>query len=214
MKMNNQSKRLYQISRLDNAGEGWQSNLVPADVNVFPWPASADKDYRPVTAVKAAVYDNSLLVFMETDETEIRAEEKDFSNKVHTDSCMEFFLMPSPYNSAQYINWEINPVGALNLSIGTHRYDRHPINIENYRKLFNVRTNIHNAGWNLEYRIPLSFLRRIFPILELRSGHSMRGNFYKCGDKTARPHYACWSPIELAEPDFHCPYFFGDLVLA
>ncbi|MDR0629482.1 MAG: hypothetical protein LBG24_07600 [Treponema sp.] len=30
----------------------------------------------------------------------------------------------------------------------------------------------------------------------------MRGNFYKCGDKTLRLHYGCRSPIDLPEPDF------------
>jgi hypothetical protein len=41
----------------------------------------------------------------------------------------------------------------------------------------------------------------------------MRGNFYKCGDKTIHPHYGCWSPIELPKPDFHCSDFFGEIIL-
>ena len=82
-----------------------------------------------------------------------------------------------------------------------------------YRDLFKIKTVITNKGWNLEFTIPLSFLRQFFPALELRPGLCIKGNFYKCGDKTAKPHYGCWSPIDLPQPDFHCPYFFGDLVL-
>ena len=43
--------------------------------------------------------------------------------------------------------------------------------------------------------------------------HSIRANFYKCGDKTAHPHYLSWSPIDTPKPDFHRPDFFGELLL-
>jgi len=127
---------------------------------------------------------------------------------------MEFFLMPDPANSAQFINWEFNPACAMCLGIGTHRYDRHDIIPDDYRELFRVNAVTHNEGWSLEYSIPLVFLQSCFPALELKPGHIMRGNFYKCGDKTARPHFGCWSPIRLPKPDFHCPGFFGDLVIS
>jgi hypothetical protein len=150
---------------------------------------------------------------METSETGLRAEETGFSAEVYTDSCMELFLMPDPGNSNNYFNWEFNPTGAMYLSLGTCRFDRLDIHPDDYRELFQVRTMTHAGGWRLAYRIPLSFVRRFFPSLEWRAGHTMRGNFYKCGDKTARPHFGCWSPIDLPEPDFHCPDFFGTLEL-
>ncbi len=39
------------------------------------------------------------------------------------------------------------------------------------------------------------------------------GNFYKCGDLTAHPHYVTWSPVGTPGPDFHRPEFFGELLL-
>ena len=42
--------------------------------------------------------------------------------------------------------------------------------------------------------------------------HCIRANFYKCGDKTAHPHYLSWSPIDTPKPDFHRPEFFGELL--
>ena len=37
------------------------------------------------------------------------------------------------------------------------------------------------------------------------------GNFYKCADETMNPHFVSWSPIDLPEPNFHCPEFFGNI---
>jgi len=203
----------YQIIRINNDRTKWRESANPANVSIFPWPASNVEDFRPVTAAKMAICDGSLHVFMETNETELRVEEKGFSRVVCNDSCMELFLMPDPANSAQYLNWEFNPAGAMCLEIGTHRFDRHDIRHDNYRDLFQVKTEIHNDGWNIEYNIPLAFLRSCFPSLELKHGHTMRGNFYKCGNKTAKPHFGCWSPIDLPKPDFHSPEFFGNLIV-
>jgi hypothetical protein len=199
-------KRIYRIRR---------ETPYSAPVDIFPWGGrSADDGYRPVTAAGMTADDTAFYVFMETDESEIRAEERDFSKNVYTDSCMELFLMPDPARSARYFNWEFNPCGAMYLSLGTSRYDREDVSPENYRELFRLKTAVRADGWTLEYRIPFDFLRRYFPAFEPRAGHCMRGNFYKCGDKTARPHYGCWSPIDLPAPEFHCPEFFGEMTLS
>ena len=42
---------------------------------------------------------------------------------------------------------------------------------------------------------------------------AVRGNFYKCGDKTAHPHFVSWNPVGTPSPDFHRPEFFGELLL-
>jgi hypothetical protein len=160
-----------------------------------------------------AADDTAFYVFMETTEKEIRSEERGFSRNVYTDSCMELFLIPDPVYSSRYFNWEFNPAGAMYLSLGTSRFDREDIAPENYPELFRLKTGAKTDGWTLEYRIPFGFLRRYFPAFAPRAGHLMRGNFYKCGDKTVRPHYGCWSPIDLPKPDFHCPEFFGEMIL-
>ncbi|MDD6236825.1 MAG: carbohydrate-binding family 9-like protein, partial [Clostridiales bacterium] len=41
----------------------------------------------------------------------------------------------------------------------------------------------------------------------------LRGNFYKCGDKTKHPHFGMWNPINNEFPDFHLPQFFGRIIL-
>lgn len=37
------------------------------------------------------------------------------------------------------------------------------------------------------------------------------GNFCKCADETAYPHYLTWNPIDLPQPNYHCPEFFGEI---
>ncbi|MDR2258013.1 MAG: carbohydrate-binding family 9-like protein [Treponema sp.] len=219
-----QFRRQYYISRI-NAVPTTADPLPAAAVDVFPWgdPAGenppggenppAGNDYRPVTTARMAADDAALYVYMKTSETGLRAEERGFSGQVYTDSCMELFLMPDPAHSSRYLNWEFNPRGAMYLSLGTSRHDRENIRVEKYLDFFQVKTEVQSGGWGLEYGIPVDFLRRYFPALKWLSGHVMRGNFYKCGDKTDHPHYACWSPIDLPRPDFHCPLFFGDLIL-
>ena len=204
--------RTSTIHRLDAHSGDWRHEAEIAALDNFPWANTAGYEYRPVTIAKTAYERDCLHVYMETDETELRAETRGFGF-VHTDSCMELFLSPFP-DSPEYLNWEFNPAGAMYLSIGTGRHSRAIINDENYPELFGVKTSSSGKGWNLEYRVPLSFLRRFFPLPEFGPGLVMRGNFYKCGDSTARPHYGCWSPIDLPQPDFHCPDFFGKLILA
>lgn len=65
-------------------------------------------------------------------------------------------------------------------------------------------------AWEVELEIPLSLIfgdrKPVFP-------QTLRANFYKCADKTKRPHFLSWQPIALPRPNFHCPEFFGEIVL-
>lgn len=184
------------------------------NINIFPWSGRCgDSGYRPNTTAAVTFEEDGLSVKMETDEANALAIEEGYSGLVYTDSCMEFFLMPDPAHSNLYFNWEFNPRGAMYLTLGSHRFDRKNIIPENYEELFQVRTQRSEKGWSVEYRIPLEFLRDYFPEMTLKKGHRMRGNFYKCGDHTALPHFGCFAPIDLPEPDFHCPDFFADIIV-
>ena len=48
-----------------------------------------------------------------------------------------------------------------------------------------------------------------FGVSRFCRGDVIKGNFYKCGDKTAHKHYLSWSPIDLDSPNCHCPEYFG-----
>ena len=64
------------------------------------------------------------------------------------------------------------------------------------------------AGWQTAICIP-------FGLIGMDGGNlpeNIRANFYKCGDKTAHPHFLSWNPVEVPHPDFHRPEFFGKLI--
>jgi hypothetical protein len=210
--METNDSNFYNVKRFEVFQNNWWKEAQEAKVEHFPWGKLAEVDYRPATSAWLGTDGDSLSIFMETGETNLRSEASGFGF-VHNDSCMEFFLSPNPANSSEYLNFEFNPSAAMYLSIGASRHDRIKIPQENYREFFQIKTAVSDKGWNLEYRIPFSFMLRFFPSFDLKPGHIMRGNFYKCGDSTTRPHYGCWSLIELPEPDFHCPDFFGTLQL-
>ena len=56
-------------------------------------------------------------------------------------------------------------------------------------------------------------MRGFFPEFEPHRGPRLRGNFYKCGDATVRPHYLAWNPVTSETPAFHRPWEFGEIVL-
>ena len=144
-------------------------------------------------------------------EANIRAEYSAPLSPVHEDSCMEFFFSLA---DGRYVNFEINPNACMELGFGPNRHERvrlcHKAESEAFRPVC-ARTP---DGWTAEYRIPLSFLRILYPDFVLRSGVSFRANCYKCGDKTVHPHFLAWNEVETPTPDFHRPEFFGKMILA
>ena len=144
-------------------------------------------------------------------ERNIRAEGVDPLARVCEDSCMEFFLSPCP-SDGRYLNFEINPNGALHLGFGHGRHDSMRLLPKGAEERFGIRTSRTEEGWEIVYRIPLEFLQVLYPELKLESGMEMRANCYKCGDCTVQPHYLAWNPPTSENPDFHRPQDFGALI--
>ena len=158
-------------------------------------------------------YDDSALdVFQRAWESDIRAECSAPLSPVHEDSCMEFFF--SLTDDGRYVNFEINPNACMELGFGPNRRERVRLCHKSEQETFRPVCTRTPDGWTAEYRIPLSFLRILYPEFSLRSGVSFRANCYKCGDKTVHPHFLAWNAVETAAPDFHRPEFFGKMILA
>ena len=141
-------------------------------------------------------------VLMHTDEKSLRAVQSEENGRVCSDSCMEFFFKPDPWDT-KYINFEFNPKGKLFLSVGTDRYDR--IILDTDRVIFKIESIPNDGDWTLKFYIPDSFLFKFFK----KIADVCRGNFYKCGELTGHSHFISWSEVEVEEPDFHIPDFFG-----
>ena len=117
------------------------------------------------------------------------------------------------------MNFETNCIGALVASRRLSRdEDVKPLPAEEMaliqRKCTFPREAIEEKDgmfeWTVELQIPLKLIFRdkepVFP-------QKLRANFYKCADKTKKPHFLSWRPIDLPNPNFHCPEFFGEIEL-
>ena len=152
----------------------------------------------------------NLYIHMSVAEEAIRAEYTAPGSPVHEDSCLEFFFLPA--GGDRYFNFEVNPNGCLHAQLGTGRNGRTELAGEDAKAFFDIRTGRTEDGWELFYRIPLAFLRRFLPDCAFRG--ELRANFFKCGDRTPRPHYLSWAHVASETPDFHRPQDFGLLRFA
>ena len=170
----------------------------------------AEYDYAPQVNVCVAHSDDSLAIMFEVEEEHLLAVNTEDNGSVWEDSCVEFFVK-NPSGEG-YFNFEMNCIGTL---LAASRRSRNEANMFNSEQLASVRRicslehkpidNAEGGKWWAIEIIP-------FSLLGLDSApESLQVNFYKCGDKCRRMHFLSWSPIALAEPNFHCPDFFGGL---
>ena len=147
----------------------------------------------------------NLYVYLLAKERDIRAEHTAPLSPVCQDSCLEFFFMPE--DEDRYFNFEINPNGCLYIGFGHGRADNTILYRRNLRDLFAIRTARNPDGWEVFYRIPISFLQLFWPGFTFTG--VLRANVYKCGDLTEHRHYLSWNPVTSETPDFHRPGDFG-----
>lgn len=163
-----------------------------------------------VSAQARLCYDaEAIYVHFDVTEANIRAEETGDLGRPCEDSCVEFFFCPMPHEKT-YFNIEMNTNLCLYLGIGTNRHDLCRM-IQHDKNPLAAETARTEGGWQLTYRIPVSFVQRFFPQFKAESGAMMRGNFYKCGDLTVQEHYYSWNPVETENPDFHQSAYYGKL---
>jgi len=156
--------------------------------------------------------DDALWIREGARETAIRAEDTDVLGMPCRDSCLEFFFCPIP-GDMRYFNFEFNPNRCLYLGVGSGPADLMRL-VVNSDELFQPQVERDAEGWTITYRVPFSFVRRLFPEFSAEAGVSIRANFYKCGDFTPVPHYLSWNPMDPVEMQFHKPENFGELTFA
>lgn len=167
----------------------------------------------PITAQAQICYDETALyVRLSAQEPNIRAEERGPLGVPCVDSCLEFFFCPIEGDD-RYLSIECNPNGCLYL--GFCNTGRRIIRLlPDEVKAIEPVIEMTEGGWSVTYAVPADYVRLFFPAFELKSGVCLRANCYKCGDLTVQEHYMSWNPVEVVDPDFHVPAFFGKMTLA
>lgn len=175
----------------------------------------SDSKCAPCPETTAAVVylrDRGFLCRMTCFETEPRAVVTLPDGDTYKDSCLEWFINFNPARGAEYLNFEANAKGTLHCKFGKDRYVRRPLS-EFTSLRPTAAAQVLQDRWRVDYFISLETIRTVFGVDSFHSGDTFRGNFYKCGDETAHPHFGMWNPVALDTLDFHRPDFFGELIL-
>lgn len=171
--------------------------------------------HLPKVDAHIARSDSHLVVMYNVEGPNLRAKAMEDNGPVWEDSCCEFFV--SHPSDGTYYNFELNCVGTLLVAKRTGRHDAKHWNKEDLdkvlryssleRKEYDITGKVET--WTVAMCIPLNLIGLDTDDLP----KELRANFYKCGDKTADVHFVSWAPIDLPSPNFHCPQFFGKLIL-
>ncbi len=220
---NGSDKRVYTIERAqlvpqlkgDWGSAAWQQAGI-IEVNNFHHndPSSG---HRPKVRAKALYDDNGLYIIFDVEDQYVRSVAREYQDPVYQDSCVEFFVKPD--TSMGYFNFEMNCSGVLLAQYTVMLNDKRVITpvpsafVEGMRVYHSmpdiVETEITEpTNWRVEYFLPFSVLENFSGKVDDVAGKTWTANFYKCADKTSKPHWASWSPIS-EELNFHRPDYFG-----
>ncbi len=186
------------------------STVPAARINTYRWRTG----HAPKAEARLVfVAEHGFYLHMRCAESSPRAVYRDYMDPVYTDSCLEFFA--DWLGDGRYINLEMNANGAQLSCIGPNRHHRTPIAERTGGDIFPIKAEVFTDAWCVTATLPLDLLARVLGVkcLTVGPGFAFRGNFYKCGDATAMPHYGMWHPVESEHPDFHRPEFFGKIVV-
>ena len=184
-------------------------------VNSVNWPESFPE--KPEVSVEVRNDREAIYLQWQVKGEQLRAATTEDQGPVWEDSCVEFFCQVP--GEEYYFNFECNCIGAM---VASQRKGRDedvrvfaPEQMATIsrectypREIIKEKDGLFT--WDVKLRIPL---RLIFGEKEIAFPQKLRANFYKCADKTKKPHFLSWQPIPLPKPDFHCPQFFGEIEL-
>lgn len=173
----------------------------------------AEFPYKPTVEFRVAHTGDAILLNYRVTEEAVRAEAGADNGPVWEDSCVEFFVS---FDGKNYQNIECNCVGTILSAIGPDRDHRQQLSqqqldtVSRYSTLTPGKLPTDSpVSWEVSLIVPAS-LFAASGVTDL-SGVKARCNFYKCGDKLPTPHFLSWNPIDVPNPDFHRPEFFGDI---
>lgn len=171
--------------------------------------------YAPFCGGRIARTRESLVVDFRVSGLDLRVQNLEDGGSVWEDSCCEIFIQAP--DGTEYFNFEVNAAGKMVVCHGPGRSGRIPVPAEDRERIVRMAQfeglQDYKGGiwsWRITLLIPFDVMGIDPDALPAR----LRGNIYKCGDKTAHPHFLTWNPVSTASPDFHRPEFFGEFILS
>ncbi|MBR0161608.1 MAG: carbohydrate-binding family 9-like protein [Oscillospiraceae bacterium] len=198
----------YEVRTVSSAAE--LSDAPLAELSSF-YPVG--NGYEPrTTAALVYVPGEGFYARMRCYETAPKAEETREDGDVYKDSCLECFLNFNPEQGEEYLNLEANARGTLHCRFGRDRYVRRSLAELGVGPRPVAVSRVLPDCWEMDYFVSVALVEALFHKSSFAPGDRLRGNFYKCGDETAFPHFGMWNPVQ-GELNFHQPAFFGDLII-
>ncbi|MGI6322015.1 MAG: carbohydrate-binding family 9-like protein [Bacteroidales bacterium] len=177
--------------------------------------------YKPVVRVRTGYDEDNLFLIFRTEERFARCITTEINGPVWRDSAVELFFSPDIKFPERYFNLEINcggtPLLHYNLVPRRELIEIPPEEISeitiNHSLPAIVDPEIISViSWIIECKIPFSLLRRYSDVTTPVPGVTWKANFYKVAVNNSNPHYMTWSPVKNDIPDFHLPFYFGNLI--
>lgn len=170
-------------------------------------------DTPDTTAWAQLAYDDDgLLLHLRTDEKEHRNVETGPIGIPCDDSCLEFFFSPST-EEKRYMNVEFNSNLCVYLGLATCIPDLVRILPDtDPMEILKPVAKRDEKGWEIEYKVPLTFIRRFFPDFEIYEGKKISANFYKCSEAMVPNHFLSWSKVDTEGFTFHQRHNFGEMI--
>ncbi|TPH12871.1 carbohydrate-binding family 9-like protein [Litorilituus lipolyticus] len=211
----------YTIPSLANGSFGcatssqvsWQ-DIPQLHIATYPW---FKQGIKQDTSVKLAASSTHLHIQIIAQDNHSYAVQTQLNHMlICEDSCVEFFFSPSGELGSDYINLEVNCCGTLHIAYGPNREQRQFISLESASKISCVSSitspvkfeQEQDSHWQIELTIPFDVIKEITK-KEINLNH-WYGNFYRCGGRV-EPQYSVWNNIDVNQPDYHRPEFFGKL---
>lgn len=182
------------------------------DVECVNWPETFA--YAPLCSGRIARTQDALVVDFRVSGLDLRAQNLTDNGRQWEDSCVEVFIKDPEEDT--YYNFEINALGKVLACSGADRHGRVARPAEEMEEILRfgqLEGGPLDEGGIWTWRVGVVIPFELIGVDPENLPDSIRANFYKCGDKTAHPHYLSWSPIDTPKPDFHRPEFFGELLL-
>lgn len=167
---------------------------------------------QQATSVRIAYDPHALLLRFDCDDRDIWATHSRRDAPLWEEEVVELFVAPGEGDPADYVEIEVNPLGAI--------FDARVTNPHGRRDSMRVDATWNAVGlvvavsrpspgrWAAQLEVPWSDLCAEAP------PRVWRANFFRIERPRDGEHeFSCWSPTLVDPPDFHKPRCFGRLVL-
>ncbi|MBI0397912.1 carbohydrate-binding family 9-like protein [Cyclobacterium marinum] len=176
--------------------------------------------FLPKVWAKLMYDEENIYGIFKVEDRYVRSIVQEYNGNVSGDSCVEFFFSPDSEKPLSYFNLEINAGGTPLIfyiakpwddftKLGKEDIDQIEI-AHSLPEVVDPEIS-EPTTWTIEYRIPISMLKKHSKVTQPKKGTVWKANFYKTGSRTSNPNFLTWSFVDNPKPNFHLPQFFGTL---